>query len=509
MLINTGMIGGIFFYNNRTLLKSFDIINSYVRNLSRGKLANNIEYTVDDEIGEAIHNLKALDSNLYSISKYVENISSGNLNNKLDLLSEDDRLGIALKTMQSKLTRSFEEINDAVQEAGQNGNLKIRIDNEQRVGVWKDLTQSFNNLLESIDTPLTEVVDILENMSNGDLSGRCQIKAKGDFKKLSDNLNASLEALLMLLKEVSSSSSHINTYSEEMMTVGQDMNVSTEEIAGAINQISSGAQDQLTRLEETSVLIEHIFSSSKNMQQLSGKIDMLANNGAEASQKGNNHVSGLIEVIKVVANTSEKASNSINNLNQRSTDISRVLGVITEIAAQTNLLALNAAIEAAQAGDYGRGFAVVAEEIRKLAEDSKKSAREIEILINDIQKDTKVSEEMITNMLTEVSKGVNSSTFVSEVINDISSASSSTLSLSKQILSSADSQTNNASSIVKSSGDVLVIAEETSTATDQVASSATELAAGMKQFLEHSKNFNVLSNQLQSTLNMFTLEKRK
>ena len=494
-------------FQQRFVLKPINEISAYVRNLSRGKVGSKIEYQGQGEIGEVIDNLRLLDTKMSDMSNFAEQISLGNLSTKLELLSEDDKLGIALKNMQAKLNRTLEEVNQVVNVAGHEGNLTTRIDHIDKQGVWKLLSVSVNELLDSIAKPLSEVVSVLEDMSNGDLSNRINFKAKGDFKQLTDNLNASLEALHMLLKEVKTSSSHIQDYSEEMITVGQDMNVSTEEIAGAIGEISSGAQSQLNRLEETSVQIENIFNSSKSIQALSKRIDLVADQGVEISQKGNVYIKELVDVINIVADTSEKASSSMKNLNERSIDISRVLGVISEIAAQTNLLALNAAIEAAQAGDYGRGFAVVAEEIRKLAEDSKKSAREIEKLIKDVQHDTKASDQMISLMKVEVRKGVESSSAVSNIFNEIAKSSSETLSVSKEILDSSDIQTENASSIVKSSGDVLVIAEETSTATEQVASSSTELAAGMRQFMEHSQNFNRLSSNMNHTLSMFILDK--
>ena len=134
------------------------------------------------------------------------------------------------------------------------------------------------------------------------------------------------------------------------------------------------------------------------MVQKAEAINNAAKIGAESSEKGIGIVNGVVSSMVEISEYSTKTNQSIQVLTQRSQEISRTLSVITEIASQTNLLALNAAIEAAQAGDAGRGFAVVAEEIRKLAEDSRKSAKEIKILVGDVQTDTEVAAKVMSNM---------------------------------------------------------------------------------------------------------------
>jgi methyl-accepting chemotaxis protein len=124
--------------------------------------------------------------------------------------------------------------------------------------------------------------------------------------------------------------------------------------------------------------VNTVHTSALDTEKKAGFINKAAEKGRENSKKGMETVQILVENMGGIQKSANMTSESITILTGRTEEIGRTLKVITEIASQTNLLALNAAIEAARAGDAGRGFAVVAEEIRKLAEDSRKSADEID-----------------------------------------------------------------------------------------------------------------------------------
>jgi methyl-accepting chemotaxis protein len=101
----------------------------------------------------------------------------------------------------------------------------------------------------------------------------------------------------------------------------------------------------------------------------------------------------------------KKAARTSSDMKERFEQLAKILDAITNIAEQTNMLALNAAIEAARAGEHGRGFAVVAEEVRKLAESSKKAADEISKLIKDIQREFQAYEAERTELLRQIELG--------------------------------------------------------------------------------------------------------
>ena len=134
---------------------------------------------------------------------------------------------------------------------------------------------------------------------------------------------------------------------------------------------------------------------------------------------------GLDSVDKSLKGTDEisraivRSADTIAALGARAEDIGKIVDVIDDIAEQTNLLALNAAIEAARAGEQGLGFAVVAEEVRKLAERSAKSTKEIAELISGIQKEAQEAVKIMDKSTQIVEKGVELSKQVGDSLKDI------------------------------------------------------------------------------------------
>ncbi|UXP34083.1 methyl-accepting chemotaxis protein [Reichenbachiella agarivorans] len=401
-------------------------------------------------------------------ARFASAMGDGDLSKEYVALSDKDILGQSLLTLRKKLNDFIGETNEVVAKAGEEGDLIARIKEDGKSGVWKQMSSSINHLLDSVVTPILEINKIVNAMANGNLNNRYSLEAKGQIAELTLGLNTALDNMNALLWKINQSVMAIKDSSSEMLSTGEEMSSSTNEIAGAIGQMSNGAQTQVSRVDASSTLVEEMLRKFNEMRFKSDSINSAAKKGFEDSERGSAIAKGVVQNITQIADFSKKTTESMSVLTDRSNQISKVLGVITDIASQTNLLALNAAIEAAQAGEAGRGFAVVAEEIRKLAEGSRQSAREIEQLVNDVQHDTLEASKVIDTMNSSVKFSLDASIQASEVFDQIANASAETLQLSEQISESTNAQSESINKVVSITEEVVVIAEETAAGTEQI-----------------------------------------
>ena len=228
---------------------------------------------------------------------------------------------------------------------------------------------------------------------------------------------------------------------------------------------SSASIEQMVRSVRTAstnvnVLADTVNSVSSAIGELAASITQVAGNAQEANtlslvadtkaRDGGKAVERLVESTREIANDIGSIVAKMEELGTASAQIGNIVEVIDAIADQTNLLALNAAIEAARAGEHGRGFAVVADEVRKLAENSASSTKEIGLLIKDIQAKTVEVVRSTTASGTKASTGLQMADLAGRAINDILEAVNDASQLIDQISKAAREQASGSSSIVNS-----------------------------------------------------------
>nr|WP_315480128.1 methyl-accepting chemotaxis protein [uncultured Rhodoferax sp.] len=251
-------------------------------------------------------------------------------------------------------------------------------------------------LIRSITTPIRTVVALADQIAEGNLSQSITVDSTNETGQLMAALQRMQANLSQVVSQVRSGSESVATASAEIAQGNHDLSARTEQQASA--------------LEETAASMEELGSTVRQNADNASQANQLAMNASKVAIQGGEVVSQVVETMK--------------GINESSRKIADIISVIDGIAFQTNILALNAAVEAARAGEQGRGFAVVASEVRSLAGRSAEAAKEIKTLIGTSVERVEQGTALVDKAGTTMTEVVSSIRRVTDIMGEISAASS-------------------------------------------------------------------------------------
>lgn len=312
--------------------------------------------------------------------------------------------------------------------------------------------------------PIEVMAGSVDKIAGGDLSTDVNIYGNDEIGTLGQATKQMLEHLRDMVSRIRHSSEKINNYSKEMNLGMEQSMQASEQIAATSQEMSAG-----------------ILQVSQNAQDMSHSAREAMDNVA----LGNAAVNKVVNQMERIKNSVNDSAQIIEGLGESSREINKIVEVIVGIAEQTNLLALNAAIEAARAGEQGKGFAVVADEVRKLAEESGRAAKDISGLIKGIQEETGRVIQSMADGMNEVEKG-------NEVAGQAGIALNNILAVVEKV--SANSQ------------EVAAAVQEMAAGSENVSASTEEQTATMQDLAGSTQQLAELASELQELVAQFKLQ---
>lgn len=363
------------------------------------------------------------------------------------------------------------------------------------------------------------VAGVFEAMGNGDLSHRIHWSGNDLLGRVGQGIDELGNRLSSMISQIQIASTTVAGASEqstqmalkvdgrvkeELSALGEALTYSGE-LAGAAGTVAENAEAVARRVSDISSAVAQMTASIQEMdenllnlatvveqavantQEMSASIVQVAGNAERVRSESNvtdqqvrdgrNEVLALSSGMGSISDTVADVVSEMKNLDQASRQIGEILGLIEEIADQTNLLALNAAIEAARAGEHGRGFAVVADEVRKLAENSASSTKQIGQLVADIQRRTSAVLERSARANNLVQNNAESARNVTQMIEAISHRVSQVAQLVSEISIATTEQARASEELAKAS-------EQMGAMTHEAAATMREQTITSNQILE-------------------------
>lgn len=254
--------------------------------------------------------------------------------------------------------------------------------------------------------PLKRLTKQVEKVSKGELSLFTVKERSDEIGKLTSAFQQMLTDLRNMIQGINYNSNLLTEKSQFLLKDVHEVHAGSNQVVTSVQEVALNAETQFQHTKDSAHSLNEMTLGVQQIASASADVTLLSASTLLEAEKGYDRVSNAVNHMDTMNQSVKLSEVAMNQLEARSSEISNIVKIISDISDQTNLLALNATIEAARAGDHGKGFAVVANEVRKLAEQSQLSANHIHQLILTINEDTSKSKSTLNTVIEDVQKGI-------------------------------------------------------------------------------------------------------
>lgn len=283
---------------------------------------------------------------------------------------------------------------------------------------------------------------------------------------------------------------------EQLSQVTENTTKTNEQITASTNKIASGAEEANCFMDEASQAVLEISQNLNRIAADGKKITDISTQVQHMTDENGRIMKDAEDEMNSIAEATKESKEIIERLEMRSSEISKIVEVITGISEQTNMLALNAAIESARAGEQGRGFAVVASQIRALAEQSQNATMEIEAMIQEVMQDTGKAVSAMDRSSLLVDKGVGVIKNAGASFEKVSTAGTQMNIRIKEVSNTTSDVARSSNKIVEIVDNIKAINSNSIGKLKEIASASEALLASMQQVASSVINIEEISKEL-------------
>ncbi|MDR6554379.1 methyl-accepting chemotaxis protein [Paenibacillus qinlingensis] len=351
--------------------------------------------------------------------------------------------------------------------------------------------------------PILAITEAVKKMAQGDLTPRLTIKRSDELGQLGTNMNQMLDSFSEIVGKASLTAEQLGASSEELTAAATESVGISNRIVESMQEVFNASEGQLMGAEQTSIAMGEMAVGVQRIAESSAVVTEASHTSMMEVQQGSIAIHQAVEQMKFINDSVGKSAEDMRVLEAYSQKIGEIVSVITEIANQTQLLSLNASIEAARAGEQGRGFAVVANEVKKLAEQSSSSAKDISELIREVQSSTTRAVQAMNSGVKDVEKGSELIDEAGQVFNRVTVAFQEISDQIQEVSAASQEMSAGTEEVSASMSEIVSMTKASHEHGQGISQGSEKQLAAMEEISASAEDLSHMAQELQESLSRF------